>query len=259
MSPRYRLVRASIAMILAIGLSGSLVWTQIANRAFDQAATVWAAIIFAIGCWRARYWLTRATVRRFESEVIVLTVKERVRKAWLMWLLGFGGALLIWTIQYLENDLQQYWKNGLPFVVLGFVGVFVFVFARKERRLTHAANRIKEDMEARHAQMHPPLADVVATQVSRVADIPIVRYPLSIVLFWFAFYVSQEWTQRNSWLVVMASICGALWCARELAIWLIGAGIFFGLAWAFFSGISMLPVSAAIVIGALIIASALER
>jgi hypothetical protein len=47
--------------------------------------------------------------------------------------------------------------------------------------------------------------------------------------------------------------------ARELGVWLLGIALLFVAGWALFAGIAALPVSVAVIIGALIVASAVGK
>lgn len=73
------------------------------------------------------------------------------------------------------------------------------------------------------------------------------------LLTWAAIWVLSD--RPNAWWAAVALILYALCCAREVAgILLVGGGIYL-----LFRGVAALPVSAAIIIGACIIASALTK
>ena len=258
----YRRVRAGIAAVIAAALSGWLTWVQVQNGIFGQAESLWLVVIIAVGAWRWWHWMALREVRRFATVTVTLGAKERMRKAFAFWLLGFGGIAVIWPMQYHFDQLGEHWLAGVPFLLLGLVGTFIFTYARTEKRLTPEAAKLKAHFEAQDAQAgqaSSPKVDAISAKVEALIDLPLVRYPLAALVLWFAYYVSQEWTDRRSWIIVLAAACCGLCLARELFGWVLGLAVVGGIAWALFAGVAALPVSAAIVIGALIIASAMRK
>lgn len=258
----YRRLRAGIAAGIAAMLGGWLAWVQLEHGIFGQAESLWLLVIVAVGIWRCRYWMKLQEVRRFAMVTVSLGTKQRMRKASAFWLLGFGGLALIWPMQYHYDQLGEHWLSGLPFLLIGAVGTFIFMYARTKKRLTPEAAKLKAHFEAQDAhagQASSPKVDAISSKVEALIDLALVRYPVAALVLWFAYYVSQEWTDRRSWIVVLAAVCCSLWLARELFGWVLGLAVVGGIAWALFAGIAALPVSAAIVIGALIIASALKK
>lgn len=80
-----------------------------------------------------------------------------------------------------------------------------------------------------------------------------VRYPIAVLILWGAWYIVDK--KPDSWWIAALVALAAIYFARELALLLIGIGLIYLL----FQGIAALPVSIAIIIGAIIIASALKR
>lgn len=257
----YRRIRAAIAAVIAIVLGGWLAWTQFKNGILGQAESFWIFVILAVGAWRWRSWMAPREVRRFATVTVALGARERMRKAFPFWLLGFGGVAVIWPMQYHFDQLGEHWLAGVPFLLLGLVGTFIFTYAKTEKRLTPEAAKLKAHLEAQGvqaAQALTPNIDAISAKVEAVIELPLVRYPLAAFLLWFA-YVSQEWMDRRSWIVAVAAVCWSLWLARELFGWVLGLAVVGGISWALFSGIAALPVSAAVVIGALLIAAAMQK
>lgn len=81
-----------------------------------------------------------------------------------------------------------------------------------------------------------------------------VRYALSALFLWGAYFVATGPMGNNLWWVVLGPVALAAFQAWEVTLLAIGIGMLV----AVFHGIAALPVSAAIVIGAVIIASALQ-
>lgn len=133
----YRRLQAGIAAVIAAELGGWLAWFQVQNGTFGQAESLWLLVIIAAGVWRWRHWMALREVRRFAT--VTPGAKERMRKAFAFWLLGFGGVAVIRPMQYRFNRLGKHWLAGVPFLLLGLVGTFIFMYARTEARLTPEA------------------------------------------------------------------------------------------------------------------------
>jgi hypothetical protein len=85
------------------------------------------------------------------------------------------------------------------------------------------------------------------------------RYPVSIAIFAIAYYAFFEWHGRANWIIgILFTIIG-LGLIRELFLGVLLATLA-GLAlWAIGAAFAALPVSVAIIIGAIIIANSMGR
>ena len=85
------------------------------------------------------------------------------------------------------------------------------------------------------------------------------RYPASIAVFAGAYWAFFEWNKKASWILGVLLAIIALGLVRELFVAAIVA-VLIGLAlWAFGAAVAALPVSVAIIIGAMIIAQSARR
>lgn len=250
----YRRLRAGIAGLIAVALGGWLAWSQIQSGTFGQAESLWILVIVAVGAWRWRHWLSLNEVRRFDSVTVVLGVKDRAWNASLFWVIGFGGATVIWITLINADQFGDHWIGGVPFLGLGIVGMLIFSFYRTERRLTPEAARLKEHFKALEDQA----LQASWKKIKAPFDSPKARYPLAVLALWFAYDFSQE-SKRDDWMVVLSFVLVSFWLAREVSKWLLWFALVCGILMAIFAGVSALPVSAAIVIGALIVASAMSK
>lgn len=250
----YRRLRAGIAALIAVALGGWLAWSQIQSGTFGQAESLWILVIAAVGAWRCWYWMTLKEVRRFASMAVVLGVKERAWNASLFWVIGFGGATVIWIMLINADQFGDHWIGVVPFLGLSLVGMLIFIFYRTERRLTPEAEKLKEHFKALEDQA----LQASWKKIKAPFDSPKARYPLAVLALWFAYDVSQE-SKRDDWIVVISFVLVSFWLAREVSKWILGFAVVCGILMAIFAGVSALPVSAAIVIGALIIASAMSK
>jgi hypothetical protein len=87
-----------------------------------------------------------------------------------------------------------------------------------------------------------------------------VRYPLSAAFFYGSYWSFFEWDRRLAgWVFGPLLLIGGMGLARELIVGiLVAAAVGIGL-WAIGAAFAALPVSAAIIIGAIIIAQAVKR
>ncbi|ESS73983.1 hypothetical protein MGMO_7c00020 [Methyloglobulus morosus KoM1] len=85
------------------------------------------------------------------------------------------------------------------------------------------------------------------------------RYPASIVVFGASYFTAFEWDKKVGWIVGALLLIIGLGLIRELFIGILLATVA-GLAlWAMGAAVSALLVSAAIIIGAMIIATSMRR
>jgi len=85
------------------------------------------------------------------------------------------------------------------------------------------------------------------------------RYPASITVFSGSYWAFFEWDKKASWIFGVLLAIIALGLVRELFVAAIVAALT-GLAlWAFGAAVAALPVSVAIIIGAMIIAQSVRR
>lgn len=85
------------------------------------------------------------------------------------------------------------------------------------------------------------------------------RYPASIIVFAASYFTAFEWNQKAGWIVGILLLIIGLGLIRELFLG-ITLATFVGLTlWALGAAVSALPVSAAIIIGAMIIAQSMHR
>lgn len=83
-----------------------------------------------------------------------------------------------------------------------------------------------------------------------------VRYPLAFFMLWAAWYlINMNKKPDLWWMAVLLAVPAAIYFARELSLVLVSIGVLY----LFIKGIASLPISVAIIIGAIIIALAVRR
>lgn len=85
------------------------------------------------------------------------------------------------------------------------------------------------------------------------------RYPASAAVFYGSYWSFFEWEKRAGWVLGVLLLIIAVGLARELLFGVIAAVVVGLILWAVGAAVAALPVSIAIIIGAMIIAQAVKR
>lgn len=245
----YRQRRAAIALGLGIACA-MLVWAlQFNSKVLLEMFWV-GAVPLAVGVWRYRFWMALEEVRKYANVTTTFTNDERLKYAVKWW--GFG---VVMSVSFGLVALQMHDFAALAILCLiGFGAIGLVVFLRREQTgmTVEAAKQYhldeKENQERESAWAESFFAIVIK---------PLVRYPLSGLLFWYAYHLYEN--PKATTLQLILVLGAALAASYELAIWLIGMALVIGLGAMAIGGIAALPLSLAVIIGALIIASAVNR
>lgn len=249
----YRRMRASVALAIGVTIASWMAYLQWSNNVLGQVESVWLIVALAIGGWRFRVWMNRAPVRRCQSNIQPLSVKQRVRKVWPLLLVGFGGSALVLWVHWSDGMLAERWMTSLIFLPFGLLGAFICAFLKQEAVLTAEAAKMKAFYAAQDEKERGAWAD----RLGELLALKIIRYPGAALLLWTAYFFAND-PKSKPW-VWVAFVFWAMVAAKEVALWLLGAGLVVGVLVLGFNLLAALPVSVAIVIGALIIAGAVKK
>ena len=122
---------------------------------------------------------------------------------------------------------------------------------RSERVLSATGQYARAQLDAAKAQV----VEQRNTRIEAVVRSGPVRYIGAAGCLYLAYLFATDSTHKNSGWGTLLFAVFALILARELGMWLLGIA----LVWALFAGVAALPVSVAVIIGALIIASAVRK
>lgn len=159
----------------------------------------------------------------------------------------FGGAIIAGVVAFILEKLQINNTASAVIVLLSYVPVFWLAwltFKNKESVTVIPPPPSPEQEQA---------AAEVRRKEEEFYDKWWVRYLMAGVMFAGAVYFSS--IKPDKWLVPAIFVIVGIIMMRELLF----IGIAIGAIWLLFSGLASLPVSAAIIIGAIIIASALRK
>jgi len=193
------------------------------------------------------------TVRRYTTTHARYSVRERFRRALWWWVVGGVIAILIWSVRPEHERFSDYWWYAWPSLPFFLVGVGLFRLKGGEV-LSPAAEKAKT-----YFNMLDEQASASESSFSEFLELPLVRYPIAVLLLYGAYYFGVESTSKDTGWAAAGCLLIAGLCARELSKWILGIALFGAIAWAVIAGISALPVSAAIIVGALIIADAMKK
>ena len=243
--------RVGIGLALALGI-----WAvQLANDALDFSRS-WVGLIplcwclaLAIGTYRTPH------VRRYAKTTVVYSKRQRLKRAGKWWASGLIGLAIVWGSLLNNDHFATGWWLAAVTLPLFAVGVGLYLL-KAETSLTPAAALAYKHFAEGHRE--PGAPPPPPSEVERLLQAPLVRYGLAAALLYAAYYFVNLESKNSGW-AALSCVVFAAFCAHELSKWVLlfaGAGL---AIWAVSAGIAALPVSAAIIIGALIIASALSR
>ena len=161
------------------------------------------------------------------------------------------------------------WNSGHDLIGLSFLIVTVWVawqlFSETESRnltrvdghLTPAAQGVIERERLEEEQLKQARLvrqEEFWTRIESLLKHWWARYPLAGLITWYSIVMIQQ-PKGDAWIPGVVALMFAAYLAREISILIVGAIV----AYLLFAGAAMLPVSVAVIIGALIIASAMRR
>lgn len=244
----YRRLRAAIAVMAGLVVSLGFVAIQLHNNA--PLSGYWIdAIPIAIGAYRSVIWLKTTEVRRYSQEERPLTTNERINSALGWWVIGGLIAITCWVASYSQGRLSELWFLGFllpsPLFAVGLVRYLrkSITAMTEDAKLEYLA--YEEGRKRKSGEWSGKFDAFVAK--------PIVRYPFAVGLLWWAYAIAQSREPKTLEIVLVSFL--ALMAAKELVLWLLGAALLLGAGWLIATGVAALPVSVAVVLGAMIIAS----
>lgn len=246
-----RIAKASLPLVVIMPLVAFGITNHYKNGTLSDNLPILLAF-FIGGIWWAYKLFAKAEKIVFTSAITPIPLNERLRKAELAIGGTIGVCCVVWVLQYANGLLENYWTMVWPLALGGTVFATIFVFDSKFVTLTP---------EAQQAQQRMVEAKTLQTAVSnerfeRFFRKWWVRYPLAALIVWGAMWVASKPNEKaGDWLIIGMALLWAAWLAREIAYVLLGVGAI----WLLFKGVAALPVSVAVIIGAIIIAGAMKR
>lgn len=248
----YRILRVTGVVVLATLL---LLGTMSAERkdGSDGAyALGFYAVILGVAVWRARHWAAYTHKPVYRTHLVRTTLRRRLETGGPLVVIGVVLHFTAWTIQHSANSSGQAWPwlVPTPITLTGLVMLFRF---RWERVLTTGAVKLKAENEAAMLRTTQAGERKIGEALGRLLARPVVRYPLAAVCFYGAYVAVDMQPQHGGWAAALALTGVAM--AWEVSKFILGTALVVGVLYLGFHMVAALPVSVAIIIGALIIAS----
>jgi hypothetical protein len=246
-------ILAALSVPLGLGLAFILPAAD-SDTALKQAIVPLIALAFALR-YSMRVWYR-------DSITVLAAVRHRIRPENLTNKIAIATSLLVLALMLVAgnqsgdtaHEIAPFaWTGALYFLYIAFL-----VWPQYQVVLTPAAKEEYARLKYAEEQAKQQLAEVKRTWVDNVAEriwsTWYARYTLGALLFWLAWAIIKG-DSKNSWMLATTVTIGGLICMKELAFWVIGLSIVGGGLYFAFGAIAGLPVSVAIIIGALIIAN----
>lgn len=206
-------------------------------------------ILLIAGCyfsWKA--FTTKETRELARAKIVTIdeAKREKAKSALLLGGLAMGGLFLM--LYSFDSPPDNYLLGFFAIITVLLFYIVPTWSPKVSVTLTAPAAAEKarlEEIQAIAALEYQKKEDYVMEQWW-------FRYPSAALMVVGAWWLSE--VKPNLWWVSVLLVLVAMIFARELSGWIIGLAIL----WAVFTGIAALPVATAIIIGALIIASAMK-
>jgi len=193
-----------------------------------------------------------------KQETIKIPVLDRI-----IWFL-IGAVFSVFTIVFcllpfvVMPSLETWWGRiiavllGVIMIPLMFLSVEqTYVYFRGYRLINEAPGNFSRStyrLVEYIIQLYLDAPEIIAKNI-------LLRYLLAAFFVWQGY--SSIGMKDNEWFMPILWLAWAAIFAAELSIILLAIGLFFFIIWLMYLGIKALPVSIAIIIGAIIIASAI--
>ncbi len=247
--------RAGIGLIFTVAL-----WTLVGmNGTLDVSAVLFCMLPLGFGLLFGGLKYLKRDVRRYSVAYVSYTPRERLKRASKWWLCGVVLLAVAWGSLIAQGLFAQQWWYASPVVLIFLVGLGLYRL-KGEVTLTPAAAKAKAaQQEHLERERKAQAVDPPPPAPNTGEDSPLIRYPLAVVFAYGAYYLGAEATIKHAGWYSAACIFAALCFARELTGFVLVLAVVGGIVWVVIAGIAALPVSLAIIVGALIIASASKK
>lgn len=211
-------------------------------------------------------FVTVREITKYRTELVKVPFLGRLREAILWLFAGFAFASMpIFELTF-TSEIGNFWGVGLLSTCLLAYGSYLLL--KPDRHLLTAAGRAaKETDEKLQAGLNslPPQTSHDTSEKQPIADNwPFderwwIRYPIALCVSWLGYFCAFEWTHKLNLIAAAFLWFIAAALAREVLLWTIGFGVLALVVWGLWAGIASLPISLAIVLGAMIIAFAINN
>ena len=252
-SLRERWTKLAVRMAIGSAVTAWLFYLQFQNNA-PAPYMLWGFAIFALSTFLGVRVFGIRERRVFDTTKVRYTHAQRLKRAARWFAPGVVMLGFIWGVQVASDQFSTYWWYAWPALMPLVVGVGLYML-RTEGVLAGSGRYAMAQLDAAKAQKRQELGSTL----ERLLEVGPVRYAIAAVCFYGAYYFAFEDTGKKAGLAAVCALIVGFVFARELGLWLLGLALVIGIGWGLFAGIAALPVSIAVIVGALIIASAVSK
>lgn len=247
---------SSLVFLTASGISLAGFFENYKNATLLPFGWLWAPTLL-LGLWAAKSIWNRKTRRVYATDLVPVTASARYRRiAW-----GTFFLLAALFLVFFPVALDEFSIGFSILLALPAVALYAFFFYRTLQ--WQFATEITADAKAhQHALQHPSAQPPAKPSewekvLERFWEYWWVRYIVGVALAYLSYSLYFDYQVKV--VIPVIFFLSSLFCLKEAVGYLIGISIFVGLAYAAFGLIAALPVAVAIIIGALIIATAIKK
>ena len=251
----YRKKRGYIALGIGAAISTWLLVTQMNGNV--RSVSFWvSAMPLAIGVWRLNFWFSYKEIKKYVTYKTILTKPERIRAARDWWIVGAFIWFVFWAISLGNRAfLSTWWVAPIPASLFLIIGTGIYLNREKINMTREAQLEFEcKEAEKKTGVLARQLSSAWVDELNAVIGNPVIRYPIAIALVGLAVKLVHDSVVGA--LPVIVALGLAIWAAHELAKWLILFGLLLSAGYLLFHGVAALPVIAAVILVAMIIASA---
>lgn len=250
---RTRAAKFAVRMGIASALTAWLFYEQFQSNA-PAPYMVWGFAVFAVGTFLGVRAFGIKEVRVYATTVVRYTHAERLQRSYKWFLLGVAMVAVPWGMQSANNQLAEYWWYTWPALLP--LGLALRTYLQRSEAVLSGAGQYAR---AQDDERRKGIREARNARVGELLESGPMRYLGAAICAYLSYELATDTKTPNSGWAALGLLAIAFVLARELGMWLLGIALFVGIAWALIAGISALPVSAAIIIGALIIAGSISK
>jgi hypothetical protein len=255
-----RLKRTILPLAIGGALSLLLLWMEHTAR---TVANSWPValipLVLSLPFALFRWWVKAG--RRYSSSASTVDHKQRWKDA--QPYINLFVIVEAFVVFYVIHD--SYKPDNWQLLIIAPIVLLVpafFALAGKGKSGYTPAARQAFDEHQRIEKAKEAARQSQPTWFDKVTERWWFRYPFGIFLGWAYFtqiLPDPKITGWKFWLLTFGAVGIIIAATREVSVVLLGGALLIGIAYAIFGAISALPVGAAIIIGALIIATAISN
>jgi hypothetical protein len=243
--------RAGAGLLLSI-VVWAMQYEDSANVGFGAVAA--GTVPALIGCLVGWFAYQKDSVRHYSTRRLEYSLRRRLAILSIWWLVGAVVVAVVWQAQPQGKPFSTYWWQAWPAIPVFIIGFCLYLV----RYTTGLSPEAREAMKRDDAAKRSVQAARSAASDKRLES-PFVRYPATALVLYGAYYLAAQANLRHSEWLAAAAVVVAATLARELTGALLLAAIGGGIVWALAGMFAGVPVGAAIIIGALIIANSNKK